>query len=563
MRDEQHRAGVLLQSFLQEAASIQVQVRRRFVQQKEVRRGQIETQEREADLLAARKHARRLLHVVLVEPERAHQIAEVLLVHPRRNRVLGVAVDRHVRRNRLGELLAQIAGYHVVPQNRQPARRLPRAGDDAHERRLAQPVVADERHLVAADDLKADIVQHLLLPVVRKAQMLAAEHLQPARRRFRQAQASGLGIALGQDDALFIQLVDEFLARLRLGGLRRLGAEAVHEPLQLLAVAVLVLLGRLEMAVADLPLLEVVVQTALVARHRAGVHLDRDGGQRAQEVAVVRNEHERPFVRLQELLQPLHGGQVEVVRRLVQEKQVRTRRQDARKLGAHAPAARETHERLLEVFRRETQPAQGDLDARLDVVSAQVLEFRLEFAVALQLRRVREVRLERRHLRLHLGKTRDALERVVQKRLAGRVGGRILPRPADARILFDDEFARVGRKFPQNDLEKRRLAAPVRADNPHAVAFVHAKGDPGQNVLMSIVDGNVPKIEHSSSIVSAKSLSSLYYTKYRIERQPPCPAGPVGRSAACRRRASDAAWRLSPRRAGSARTVTFVPAGTS
>ena len=261
-------------------------------------------------------------------------------------------------------------------------------------------------------------------------------------------------------------------------------------------MVVLVLLRGLQVLVAHLALGEVVVEVALVARRRPRVDLDDDVRQRPQEVAVVRDEHERAVVGLQELLQPLDGRQVEVVRRLVQQQEVGLRREDARELRAHTPATGERLERLGEVLGREAEAAERDLHARLDVVAAQMLELRLKLAVAPHLHGIREVGLQRLHLCLHLREAGDAAQGIVEQRLLGRVGRRVLPREADARARLDDEFARVRRHLAEDDLEERRLARTVRADDADAIALVDAERDVRQDVLMSVMDGDSPEVQH-------------------------------------------------------------------
>ena len=142
------------------------------------------------------------------------------------------------------------------------------------------------------------------------------------------------------------------------------------------------------------------------------------------------------------------------------------------------------------------QPPERDLDARLDVVAAQVLELRLQLAVALHLRRIREVGLERGHLRLHLREPRDAPQRIVEQRLVGRVGRGVLAREADARAPLDDEFALVRADFAEHDPEERRLARAVRPHDAHAVALVDAEGDVGKDVLVSVMYADALEIKH-------------------------------------------------------------------
>ena len=261
-------------------------------------------------------------------------------------------------------------------------------------------------------------------------------------------------------------------------------------------MVVLVLLRRLEVLVPDLALRHVVVEIPLVARRSPCVHLDGDARESPQEVAVVGDEHERAVVRLQELLQPVDRGEVEVVGRLVEEQQVRLGREDPRQLGAHAPSAGERPERLRELVRREAEASERDLDARLDVVSAEVLELRLQLSVAPHLRGVREVALELLHLGLHLGEPRDAAQGVLEQRLVRGVRLRVLAREADARAPLDYELAGVRRHLAEDDLEERGLSRAVRTHHAHAVALVDAERDVRQDVLVSVVYRYSLEVKH-------------------------------------------------------------------
>ena len=390
MRDEEDRPLVLLEGVFEKPPSVEVEVRRRFVKEKKIRSSEEKTQKRKANLLAAGKDARGLLDVVFVEAERAELVAEDLL-WPSSMRVpcvLRVAVDGEVWRYRLGKLLAQVAGDDIVSDDGLALGRLTRPRHDTHKRRLAEAVVADERDLVAARHVELEPRKDLLDAVVAEAEILAAEHLYAARRRLREPKPAGLRVALRKDDPLLVDLVDELLAALRLRGLRRLRAEAVDEPLKLLAVVILVLLGGLQVLVPDLALLHVPVEIALVARRSAGIDFDRDVRQRTQEIAVVGDQHQRSLIRLEVLLEPVYGGEVEVVGRLVEEKEIGLGREHARQFRTHAPAAGKRLERLRELLRRKTEAAERDFHASLDVVAAEMLELRLQLAVALHLGRV-------------------------------------------------------------------------------------------------------------------------------------------------------------------------------
>src|SRR3546814_8776743 len=81
---------------------------------------------------------------------------------------------------------------------------------------------------------------------------------------------------------------------------------------------------------------QVVVPVAWPAGHLAAVDLDDARGQRAQEAAVMGDEHERAGPALEEALEPVDRGDVEVVGRLVEQQHVRRRHQRARQQHARS-----------------------------------------------------------------------------------------------------------------------------------------------------------------------------------------------------------------------------------
>jgi len=81
-------------------------------------------------------------------------------------------------------------------------------------------------------------------------------------------------------------------------------------------------------------------------------------------------------------LQPLHGADVEMVGRLVEQEQVGVREQEAGEKGAGALSARKVRQTQGVVRGVESQPRQHLLDARHVRVSAAPLEVVLQFPVA-------------------------------------------------------------------------------------------------------------------------------------------------------------------------------------
>jgi hypothetical protein len=95
----------------------------------------------------------------------------------------------------------------------------------------------------------------------------------------------------------------------------------------------------------------------------------------------VRDDNDSAVVRAQVVLEPGQRLEVEVVRRLVEEEQRGSLKQEARERRAHPPAARELDQRPRELGIPEAEPAQDDAGLRLEPVSAERLEAMLEVPV--------------------------------------------------------------------------------------------------------------------------------------------------------------------------------------
>ena len=277
-------------------------------------------------------------------------------------------------------------------------------------------------------------------------------------------------------------------------------------------MVVLVLLGGEQMLVAHLALPEIPVEIAFVPRGGFGIHFDDYVGERPQQIAVVRDQHQRTPVLLEVALQPVHRRKVQIVGRLVEKQKVWFGSEDAAQFRAHPPTARERRERFRELVGGEAKSAERDLDARLQVVAAEVLEFRLHLAVFLEqlflAEPVRSIdaliglkaveRIERRlklvHARLEFMESGHAAHRIFEQGLFRGVWFRMLARRSDARLFFDYEFALVGGKLTQYYLEERGLPGAVRPHYADAFVLVDAEGYIRKDILEAIADGYVLEI---------------------------------------------------------------------
>ena len=217
--------------------------------------------------------------------------------------------------------------------------------------------------------------------------------------------------------AVRLQLLDLLQLRLRLARLRRLVAEPLDEalePRELLGLALrrlrLVQVARRLLAPPDVP-------RAGEVDRLAALELEHRRRHRLEEPAVVRDEDHAGVDRLQHLLEPLERLDVEVVRRLVEQQQVRLRRERARERRPRQLAAGERAQRAVEVVIGEAEAAHDGRGAVAPVVAAGVLEPRLRLRVAPEDRRVvlarRHPLLERAQLLLDGREVGGAREHVV------------------------------------------------------------------------------------------------------------------------------------------------------
>src|SRR5262249_50688084 len=105
---------------------------------------------------------------------------------------------------------------------------------------------------------------------------------------------------------------------------------------------------------------------------------------RLEEPAVVRDEDDPRVERRQLGLEPFEAGDVEMVRRLVEQQQIGIAAESARKRGARQLAARERVEHAIEVGIAEAQAARARAAAVAPGVPSGVLEPRLRLRVPAQ-----------------------------------------------------------------------------------------------------------------------------------------------------------------------------------
>ncbi len=266
-----------------------------------------------------------------------------------------------VRVERLAFLI-QIADAHGGVDGHLAVVRRFVADEDAQQRRLARAVDADEDHAAALLNRERDVVEDRLVAVAL-AQARDGQRQPPLERLRVETRLEAQRVGRLRDrvgfDALELLLGGAHPFGDRFGMIGDLGVADVLVVVGMRAVVRIAVRGLLDgdaQRLNFLLLLRVVMRPLLALLHlgavigvvvaavafggaRMLVDLDNRGGDAVEELAVVRDDEDRAAIALQVILQPVHGGEVEVIGRLVEQQHVgrlqeQQRQPDARLLAA-------------------------------------------------------------------------------------------------------------------------------------------------------------------------------------------------------------------------------------
>ena len=311
-----------------------------------------------------------------------------------------------------------------------------RARQEVEERRLAAAVRPHEADAHAAGDGEIEILDEPTATEGLRQTPRDEKVAGPSPGRG-EVNAGDAGRAAGPGVAELLDQAARFLdATLRLG---RAGLGAATEPLDLApdGIGERFLVGDLALQEFVAPREELAVPPVALeqARRVGAVQLEHARGHVLQEVPVVADDEagSRPF--REERLQPEDALDVEVVRWLIHEQDVRLGRELARDRQAFLPSPGEHGDLLAPT--REPCAAEGLGDATRTVGIIHGGQCR-------------------RHHVLHGAPSRE---------------GRVLRHVTDPHSAAERAPAAVGRLDPGEDLQKGGLAGPVRAHEPHLVPF--------------------------------------------------------------------------------------------
>ena len=244
----------------------------------------------------------------------------------------------------------------------------------------------------------------------------------------------------------------------RLQGVARVGVVAVRRLGPLAGEHTLVLVG--------LPATGIQGGGALVL-----VELDDVGDGAFEEGAVVAHEHDGARQRAHEPFETIERGQVEIVRRLVEQQHVVAREQECGELHARRLASRERRQLLVEQTQRKAEFVERGVEPGVEVGPAEA-QPAVE-GVAVQVGGAVVARRQRGGGRLHrLGRLGDsgAPPDELRHGLTGATLGLLVQVADRGAGRGGDHRALVRSQVAGEHAQERGLADAVRADEPDAVA---------------------------------------------------------------------------------------------
>ena len=337
-----HDSGKGIQIILQDRKGRDIKVIPRLVEQKHVRILRQNTQEIQPAFLSSRELADRSILHVRRKKEALQQLRRADLSVLCGN-ILGdilYIIDHTLTVVHILFFLCKIADLHCIADVNMPGIRLCNTGDHLHDRGLAAPVRSnDAKPLILQDDI-SEIFQYLLLTITL-ADMVEFDRL------------------LSHPRLHGIQLHSLILHR-RLSALQRFQAFKPRSlfrtsrtasplcPFQLHPKDTLPLPFRRKLHLFPCRLqLQKSGVVRIVAIHLSTADLQDPVRHPVQEISVVGHHDDRAAVRPQILLQPGDHAAVQVVGRLIQQKNVKVLREDLREDNSSLLPAGEMADRYI------------------------------------------------------------------------------------------------------------------------------------------------------------------------------------------------------------------------
>ncbi len=215
------------------------------------------------------------------------------------------------------------------------------------------------------------------------------------------------------------------------------------------------------------------------------------GADAVQEVAVMGDDDHRAVSRVEHILQPADGMDIQVVGRLVQQQDVRVGKQRLGQQHPQLPAGGDGAHGALVLFDRDTHAQQQFAGTRLGGVAVVFgkLHLQVRHLHAVLFAHLRQ-RIDAIALGLHLPQLFMAHDHGIEDRVFLKAE-LILAQLAEALVGVEADIAGARFQVAAEDLHQRRLAAAVGADKPVAVAVAELDGDVFKKRLGAELHGDI------------------------------------------------------------------------
>src|SRR5215471_16608851 len=322
---------------------------------------------------------------------------------------------------------------------------------------------------------------------------------------------------LRQLDLLY--LLQRLDAALHLRGLRRMRGEALDEPLLFREHRLLACIRGLAVRLANRALALVEIVVAGVGGDFAAVDLGNPRADAIHELAVVRRHQQRAGALLEKRFEPDDRLDVQMVRRLLHQQDVRLAEQHARHRDAHLPAARQRTDVPIDAFVVEAEAVENLACARLERVAAEMVVLFLHVAEAREdlvhvvgLLRIRHRMLQMLELVVQLAEPSAAGDGFVQDRPSRHLFD-VLTEVPDRQLLRHRHVALVRMLFAGDHAKERRLAGAVRPDEPDLLVGIQLERGVDEENLASVLFTDFGRRDHlgrySGYVVSRPPRSAL------------------------------------------------------
>ena len=331
--DDDGRAVESPDGLLQHILRSHIQMIGRLVENQQVDRLQQQTDDGQTAAFASAEHFHTLVTLLASKHEGTQNVVDAQSDFTLRHMVDGLKHGEALVQL-LSLVLCEIAYLHIMA-NLEVAVKGNLAHDTLHQGRFALTVLADKGHLLATLDGQVNMVENhmsIFLP-----HLVADDGIVTRAQTGRELQVHG-GIVhlVNLDRNNLLQLLD-FL--LNLHSLRGLIAETLNEVLHLSHLLLLVFVCPQLLFTAFLTQHDILVVLHLVVDDAATRYFQRAVRHIVDKGTVVTDQHHSTCRLGKELLQPLDGFYVEMVRRLVKQQHVGTLQQNLGQLNTHTPTS--------------------------------------------------------------------------------------------------------------------------------------------------------------------------------------------------------------------------------